>query len=469
MTGVRVIASGVTLAVVVWRLGAGPFLDGLRPVDGRALAAGAALVVATTVCSAWRWTIVARGLGVELSLRGAVAAYYRALFLNVTLPGGVVGDVHRGIRHGRDVNDVSRGLRAVAWERFAGQVVQVALTVIVLLALPSPARSVMPLVAIGLVTALACIVIMARARRGAAVMASARFLRTATSDVRRALLERRAWPRIVLASAIAVCGYALTFLVAARTAGVTAPASRVLPLALLVMLVMVIPSVGGWGPREGAAAWAFGAAGLGAERGVATAVVYGVMVLVACLPGAAVLVVSWLRATGLPERATAHLVASRRRTMALRTESRVTIASSAPEVWAYLCDVGRWPEWAPTVLECRVRGGGALQPGSRVEQRAKGPFGWNRDRAQDVTVVEAPRYLAFAGPMGTSAARWGMELEPTPDRQTEAKMWIEVDLGGIMRAIPGRILEGRIQRVSDREMAAIKAAVESATPGGPDS
>jgi uncharacterized membrane protein YbhN (UPF0104 family) len=303
MTGVRVVASGVTLAVVVWRLGAGPFLDGLRPVDGRALAAGAALVVATTVCSAWRWTIVARGLGVELSLRGAVAAYYRAMFLNVALPGGVAGDVHRGVRHGRDVNDVSRGLRAVAWERFAGQVVQVALTVVVLLALPSPARSVMPLVAIGLVTALACIVIVARARRGAAVMASARFLRTATSDVRRALLERRAWPRIALASAVVVCGHALTFLVAARTAGVTAPASRVLPLALLVILVMVVPSVGGWGPREGAAGWAFGAAGLGAQRGVATAVVYGVMVLVACLPGAAVLVVSWLRATRLPERA----------------------------------------------------------------------------------------------------------------------------------------------------------------------
>jgi glycosyltransferase 2 family protein len=58
---------------------------------------------------------------------------------------------------------------------------------------------------------------------------------------------------------------------------------------------MVLPSVGGWGPREGAAAWAFGAAGLGAEQGITTAVVYGVMVLVACLPGAAVLVVSWAR------------------------------------------------------------------------------------------------------------------------------------------------------------------------------
>jgi hypothetical protein len=71
--------------------------------------------------------------------------------------------------------------------------------------------------------------------------------------------------------------------------------------------------------------------------------------------------------------------------------------------------------------------------------------------------------------MGTSAARWGMELEPMDDRKTEAKMWIEVDLGGIMRAIPGSILKGRIQRVSDREMVAIKAAVESATPGGSDS
>ena len=86
-----------------------------------------------------------------------------------------------------------------------------------------------------------------------------------------------------------------------------------------------------------------------------------------------------------------------------------------------------------------------------------------------MTAVEAPRYVAFAGPMGTSAARWGMELEPVDDRQTDAKMWIEVDLAGIMRAVPGRILKGRIQRVSDREMAAIKAAVESATRGGAES
>ena len=66
---------------------------------------------------------------------------------------------------------------------------------------------------------------------------------------------------------------------------------------LLVLLAAALPNIGGWGPREGMTAWAFAAAGLGASLGVATAVVYGVMVLVASLPGAAVLVVVWMRRT----------------------------------------------------------------------------------------------------------------------------------------------------------------------------
>src|SRR4051794_3364955 len=219
------------------------------------------------------------------------------MFLNGTLPGGIVGDVHRGVSHGRDVRDVGRGLRAVAWERAAGQAVQVVLTVALLVALPSPVHSSMPVVAIALVVALCGIVLVARARPGGGPRAWMRVRSAAAGDIRDALLARGAWARVAIASALVVCGHAITFLIAARTAGVTAPASRMLPLALLVMLVMTLPSVGGWGPREGAAAWAFGAAGLGAAQGVATAVVYGVMVLVATMPGAVILVVSWLRRT----------------------------------------------------------------------------------------------------------------------------------------------------------------------------
>jgi hypothetical protein len=59
-----------------------------------------------------------------------------------------------------------------------------------------------------------------------------------------------------------------------------------------------------------------------------------------------------------------------------------------------------------------------------------------------------------------------MELEPMGDTQTDAMMWVEVDIAGVMRAIPGRVLNGRIRRVMDEEMTAIKTAVESAPPGG---
>jgi glycosyltransferase 2 family protein len=270
----------LTLGVLVWRLGSGPFLDGLRSVDGGALAAGAGIAVVTTACYGWRWKIVARGLGVDLSLRTAVAAYYRSVFLNVTLPGGILGDVHRGVSHGRDVSDVGLAMRAVVWERFAGQIVQVLIAVIVLLALPSPVRSFMPLVAIAVIAALVGVVLLARRWSDGA-----------------ALLARSAWPGIALTSVLVVGGHAATFLIATRTAGTTAPASRVLPLALLVIEAMALPNIAGWGPREGVAAWVFGAAGLGAGQGVATAVVYGVMTLVASLPGAVVLVVAWFRRT----------------------------------------------------------------------------------------------------------------------------------------------------------------------------
>jgi Polyketide cyclase / dehydrase and lipid transport len=153
--------------------------------------------------------------------------------------------------------------------------------------------------------------------------------------------------------------------------------------------------------------------------------------------------------------------------MTIRTESRIKIASSVAEACAYICDVGRWPEWAPTVLECWIRGGGPIQPGSWVDQRAK-DLGRTHSRSQQVTAVEAPSAVAFAGRMGMSPSRWGMEFKPVDDEQTDAMMWIEVDLAGAMRALPG-LLKGSLQRVSDREMVAIKAAVESATRAGAES
>src|SRR6202789_1386150 len=262
-------AAAVVLAAVIWRLGSGPFLDGVRALDGRALVAAAAIFLVTTVCFAWRWKTVADGLGVQLSPADAVAAYYRSLFLNLTLPGGVAGDVHRGVRHGRDVRDLGHALRAVVWERTAGQAVQVLLTISVLFVMPSPLRSSMPFVALALAA-------------------------TAVADIRGCLANKRALPTVVLASTVAVLGHVLTFLIAARAVGVTAPVGRLLPLAFISIMAMALPNIGGWGPREGVTAWAFSAAGLGAGLGAATAVAYGIMVLAASFPGGLVLLLERL-------------------------------------------------------------------------------------------------------------------------------------------------------------------------------
>jgi len=289
------LAGGAAILIALLRtLGTGPFVAGVRTLDARSVAAATAIGAVSTVCCAWRWGLVARELGVAVPLPAAVAAYYRSQFVNTVLPGGVLGDLHRGVAHGRSAGDVGRGLRAVGWERLAGQLVQAALAVLVLLALPSPVRSAMPVVLAGLVAAG---VLLALALRRPARDRS-RWSWVVRADLR-ALLARRAWPGVVASSAVVVAGHTATFLIAARAAGVTAPAGRLLPLALLALLGMALPmNVGGWGPREGVTAWLFSAAGLGAAHGLATAVAYGVLALVACLPGALVLVMSWATGQG---------------------------------------------------------------------------------------------------------------------------------------------------------------------------
>ena len=134
----------------------------------------------------------------------------------------------------------------------------------------------------------------------------ARVVRAARADIREGLLHRRAWPVVTATSVVVAVGHGAVFLVAGWTTGANASPARLWPLAMLALLAMVVPlHVGGWGPREGVAAWAFAAAGLGAAQGVATTTAYGVMGLVATLPGALVLAGDRIRRSRARRRADA--------------------------------------------------------------------------------------------------------------------------------------------------------------------
>nr|WP_232840677.1 lysylphosphatidylglycerol synthase transmembrane domain-containing protein [Streptomyces sp. Go-475] len=295
-THLGTLAGVAIIGVLFWRLGTGVFLDGLRRIDAVTLLLALGIGLVTTVFSAWRWALVARGLRIRLPFGPAVADYYRALFLNAALPGGVLGDVHRAVRHGQSEGDLRRAVKAVVLERAAGQLALFAVGAVVLLTMPSPvldeARHVAPLAALAALGALA--VVLALRMNRAAPSRRGRKLRATLAEARAGLLSRRNGPGVVVSSVVVLAGYVAMFVLAARVAGAAASVAVLVPLAVLALLAMGLPlNVGGWGPREGVTAWAFGAAGLGAGRGLAVAVVYGVLSLVASLPGLIVLVARW--------------------------------------------------------------------------------------------------------------------------------------------------------------------------------
>ena len=284
-------AAGLAILWFLWRqVGGAAFRAGLGAVTWPAVLAAVGITAGTTVCSAWRWQAAARALGLDITMPTAFGAYYRSLFLNSVLVGGVLGDVHRAVTHGGRAGHVARGVRAVAWERLWGQVVQAVVTAVLLVVFTSPFRPALPYVLAGVAAAAGCA---AAAVWAATRWGGARLGRTARSvcdDLRGGLLARGVWIRLTLASVLVVIGHTVVFVIAARVAGSTAPLSELLVLLMVVQVAAVIPlSIGGWGLREGAAAGAFAAAGLGAGTGVTVTTLYAVLMLIAFTPGAALL------------------------------------------------------------------------------------------------------------------------------------------------------------------------------------
>ena len=122
----RIIGGVAMLVALASVLGTGAFAAGLRVVGPWSAAAALALGLFSTVCTALRWRLIAQRVGLRLDVAEAVAESYRAVFLNSVLPGGVLGDVDRARRHGREAGDVGRSTRVVVLERTAGQLVLIA-------------------------------------------------------------------------------------------------------------------------------------------------------------------------------------------------------------------------------------------------------------------------------------------------------------------------------------------------------
>ncbi|ROT99606.1 UPF0104 family protein [Marinobacter sp. R17] len=281
---------GWTLAVLVAALLAfdsAQVLSRLGRLSASGLIAVLALALLQVVLSAGRWRYTARLLGLPLPWSEAVREYFLASFINQVMPGGVLGDANRALRHGRSTQQSLSALNAVLIERLAGQIVLAGLAILAwwwLMPGDVVARMMEGLQLPGWSLVLAAVMIGLLVACLWSRLAFA--IRSFLSALHFALLR----PRVLLVQLgvslpIILC-YVGVFLILARDLGMSMPVSLLIPGALALLLAMVLPiTVAGWGVRESVAGILWGLMGYSPADGLALSVAYGLVFLVASAPG----------------------------------------------------------------------------------------------------------------------------------------------------------------------------------------
>jgi len=173
----------------------------------------------------------------------------------------------------------------------------------VLVTMPSPVRPIMPYVCVAAGCALLVVATLrlrrdrGRDRDGVGDHGRlARLLRVVWTDLRSGVLARTIWPQLLITSIVVVVAHTTTLIIAFRVVGVPAPAGQLVALSMLIQAATAIPiNIGGWGPREGMAAWSLAAAGFGASTGVTVTTLFAVLALIAVAPGGLLLALDAIR------------------------------------------------------------------------------------------------------------------------------------------------------------------------------
>jgi glycosyltransferase 2 family protein len=231
-----------------------------------------------------RWARVTADLGLALNRAHAVTEYGLSMGLNAVMPGGMAGDAVRIWRHRRGHGSLGEPLRAAVVERLIGHWTHLAVTALGLL-LWSTIHGVSPPPGSPVLVAVIILVF--------------GFVWTWPLPGLRSLVEDT---RVALGSPSRLCvhgGLSLALMASILLAFWACAMALNLPLGLgvftavpLLMLVLVLPfSIGGWGLREFSAAVVFAFLGWSTEEAVALSAAYGLTTMLGATPALSV----WLR------------------------------------------------------------------------------------------------------------------------------------------------------------------------------
>jgi hypothetical protein len=283
-------------------------LANLQAVSATTVLVAVSVLFLLSLCTAFRWRIVLRRFGATVAFPAVWAYTLVGTFFNQVLPTGVGGDAFRAWYARRANISTRRALATVVVDRMFALI---AVVVIVIAGIPTlsahdmSSPAVLATVAGALLLAAAAMGLLLldkmstallswlpRIRKQALQLSMERLadgVAIAASSTR-ALLGT--WPDGALAMGISLANQVVIGIVVyllMRDMGGTLALINVVLLFPCVLLISMLPiSFGGWGVREGAMILIFSLAGVPSEVSLTSSILFGLCLVAASLPGAAV-------------------------------------------------------------------------------------------------------------------------------------------------------------------------------------
>ena len=296
----KIVATAIIAVSVLGKIDIAGTIVLIRSADFAIILLGAAVSIGTLGLGALRWGLLLRAHDARVNLRAAATYTYIGQFINTLLPSTIGGDFARALYAIRRGGRAPSVVLTLALDRMLGVAGAVALTALIIffqplgIALPDSWRSFAAVVLVTLIGACPLAFLLQR------MVTSPAMIRRASSRWPR-LADALPLLRLRVSSLLAAFGVSLLVLLTIGGTLACADAAlgtnglgpwRAVALAGPLLLATSLPiSFAGWGVREAVLVTLFQYLELPAELGLATSVLYGLVLTSAGLPG----FVLWLR------------------------------------------------------------------------------------------------------------------------------------------------------------------------------
>ena len=266
----------------------------LTEIDPGMLAVALSVILVQICVGGIRWRAVLVAIGAEFSVFKAIRLFYIGVFFSQALPSSVGGDPVRMYKVYRLGLDIRNAINGVLLERV---VTVVALVLLVDATLPwfltriDEGTSALFTTAVAVITAgcaggLVFLMLLDRLPASLKRWRLVRGLGNLGVDARKVFLAPGHLVRVLFWGVLTHVNISLVVLILGLGLGLDVTWLDCLTLVPLVLLIMTIPiSIGGWGVRETAMVALFGLVGVPAEGALVLSVVFGLVGIAVAIPG----------------------------------------------------------------------------------------------------------------------------------------------------------------------------------------